>query len=255
MSRARPGWPVPVALIALSVIPLLAGALRLLQLAGGPAVMPADDRFPGFPVALIVHILGAAAYAVVGAFQFVPGFRRRHLSWHRRSGRVLALAGLLVAGSALWMTLGYAPKPGTGQLLFVMRLVFATGMVASLVLGVGAARAGRIPAHRAWMTRAYAIALAAGTQVFTEGFGEALFGVGEVRGDLAKGAGWIINLAVAEWVIRRPSRSLPRSDGVRRLRGDAQHEVRAVAADAGAGADAGAHGRRGGGRWPAGRVH
>ncbi len=54
------------------------------------------------------------------------------------------------------------------------------------------------------MIRAYAIALAAGTQAFTVGFGEALFGTGEVRGDLVMAAGWVINLAVAEYAIRRP---------------------------------------------------
>lgn len=69
--------------------------------------MPADDRFTGFPAALVVHIVGATLFALVGAFQFVPRFRRRHLVWHRRAGRVLAVAGLLVAGSALWMTLFY----------------------------------------------------------------------------------------------------------------------------------------------------
>ena len=42
--------------------------------------------------------------------------------------------------------------------------------------------------------------------MFTEGFGGAIFGAGIVTGDLAKGAGWVINLAVAEWVIRRPAR-------------------------------------------------
>ena len=31
-------------------------------------------------------------------------------------------------------------------------------------------------------------------------------GHGEVRGDLLKAAGWVINLAVAEWAIRRPAR-------------------------------------------------
>ena len=41
--------------------------------------------------------------------------------------------------------------------------------------------------------------------MFTEGIGGAIFGTGELRGDLAKGAGWVINLAVAEWVIRRPA--------------------------------------------------
>ncbi|HEX5090651.1 MAG TPA: DUF2306 domain-containing protein [Nocardioides sp.] len=202
----RAGWPVPAALVALSAIPLVAGTLRLVQLAGGPAVLPADDRFGTFPVALVVHIGGAAVYALLGAFQFVPRFRRRHLAWHRRSGRVLAVAGLAVAGSALWITLVYPPQPGTGDLLFGLRLVVASAMAGCVVLGVSSIRRRDVAAHRAWMMRAYAIGLAAGTQVFTEGIGEALVGSGEHRGDLLKGAGWLINLAVAEWVIRRPAR-------------------------------------------------
>ncbi len=207
MSRrpATVGWPIPVALIALSVIPLVAGTLRLLQLAGGPEVIPADNRFEGFPAPLVLHVLGAAIYAVVGAFQFVPSIRRRHLAWHRRTGRVLAVAGLLVAGSAVWMTIQYAQKPGTGDVLFVLRLVFASAMAGCLVLGVSAARGRDIPAHRAWMIRAYAIGLAAGTQAFTEPIGGSLFGTGDVRDDLAKGAAWVLNLAVAEWAIRRPA--------------------------------------------------
>ena len=53
-----------------------------------------------------------------------------------------------------------------------------------------------------------AIGLAAGTQAFTEGIGGALFGTGELSADVAKGAAWVINLAIAEWIIRRraPSR-------------------------------------------------
>ncbi len=149
--------------------------------------------------------MGAGVYVVVGSFQFLPRFRRHHLTWHRRTGRVLAVAGLLVAGSALWMTLLYAEKPGTGDLLFAFRLVFSTAMAACLVLGVHTVRTGDIAAHRAWMIRAYAIGLAAGTQAFTEGLGTAAFGAGEVRTDLAKGAAWALNLAVAEWVIRRPA--------------------------------------------------
>lgn len=200
------GWPAAAALVALSLIPLTAGALRLVQLAGGPDVMAADDRFAGHPVALVTHIVGATVFALVGALQFVPRFRRRHRGWHRRAGRVLTVAGLAVAGSALWMTLFYAPQPGTGHLLFVFRLVFGPAMAACLVLGFLAIRRRDIPAHRAWMIRAYAIGLAAGTQAFTEGVGGALFGTGELQGDLAKGAGWAINLAVAEWAVRGPAR-------------------------------------------------
>src|SRR5690349_8956126 len=110
--RGRPhSWPVPLALIALSLIPLTAGVLRLVQLAGGPALMPADHRFTGHPIALTTHIAAAAVFAIVGAFQFLPRLRRR--SWHRRSGRVLVAAGLVVVTSALWLTLFYEAQPGT----------------------------------------------------------------------------------------------------------------------------------------------
>jgi uncharacterized membrane protein len=206
MTTRKRNWRLPVALAALSAIPLTAGTLRLIQLAGGPAVIPADHRFAGVPVALVVHILGAATFALAGILQLVPRFRRRHPVWHRRAGRVVAVAGLLVAGSALWLTLFYEPQPGTGDLLFVLRLIFGSALAACLVLGVAAARRRDIATHRAWMVRAYAIGLAAGTQVFTEGIGGAVFGTGVLAADLAKGAGWIINLAVAEWALRRPAR-------------------------------------------------
>jgi len=98
---------------------------------------------------------------------------------------------------------GWKRRAGDSHLLYVLRLVFGSAMVACLVLGFTAFRRRGIAVHRAWMIRAYAIGLAAGTQAFTEGIGGAVFGAGELHGDLAKGAGWVINLAVAEWVIRR----------------------------------------------------
>jgi hypothetical protein len=113
------------------------------------------------------------------------------------------------------MTLVYSPQPGTGDLLYVLRLGFASSLAACLVLGVTSIRRRDVRAHRAWMIRAYAIALGAGTQPFTQGFGEALFGSGDLRGDLAKAAGWVVNLAVAEWAIRRPARRRTRVLGRR----------------------------------------
>ena len=201
-SRSR-SWPVPTALLILSIVPVLAGIFRVIQLMGGPELIPADHRFAGFPLPLVVHLIGATVYVVVGAFQFVPRFRRNHQGWHRGAGRVLAVAGLLVAGSALWMTVFYEEKPGTGTLLYVLRLVFASAMAACLVLGVTAIRRGDVGGHRAWMIRAYAIGIAAGMQAITGGIGEALFGTGVLQGDLAKASAWMINLAVAEWIIRR----------------------------------------------------
>lgn len=207
--RSR-AWPVPAALVALSAIPLAAGSLRLVQLAGGPALIPADHRFEGFPGALVAHIVGAAVFALVGAFQFVPRLRRG--SWHRRAGRLVAVAGLAVAISALWLTLFYEPQPGSGTVLLVFRLVFAPAMTACLVLGFAAIKRRDIASHRAWMMRAYAIGLGAGTQAFTEGIGEAVLGHSVLVADLSRGLAWFVNLAVAEWAIRRSvHRSRPRA--------------------------------------------
>ena len=190
---------VATAIVGLSAIPLLAGALRVIELAGGPELIPTDTRFAASPWPVVAHVVGAAVYLIAGAFQFVPALRRR--GWHRRAGRVLVVAGLTVALSALWMTLLFARKDGTGELLYLERLLFGTGLVTCLALGVAAIRRRDVAQHRAWMIRAYALALGAGTQAFTQGFGAAAFGLGVWRTDLYLGAGWLINLAVAEWLI------------------------------------------------------
>ena len=67
------------------------------------------------------------------------------------------------------------------------------------------------------MTRAYALALGAGTQVLTQGIGNAVFGSSALTTDLSLGAGWAINLAVAEYVIRRagPRRRSTRTSRLR----------------------------------------
>jgi len=206
MNRRRRSWPLVALLLVLSAIPVMSGALRLIGVAGGPALMPANHRYGDFPLPLVLHIVGAIVFVLAGILQFLPRFRRRHPAWHRYAGRVLVPAGLLAAGSGLAMTLFFEAQPNSGTLLYLFRLGFGSLMVISLVLGVTSIRRRDIAAHRAWMTRAYAIGLAAGTQAFTGGFGEALLGTGVIAADLAKGAGWIINLAVAEAAIRHPHR-------------------------------------------------
>ena len=200
---ARPtGW-VPFALVALVAIPAVAGSLRLVELVGGPLLLPANPRMTASPLPVFVHVLSAVPYAVLGAFQFSSRLRRRRPRWHRRTGKAVVALGLLVAFSGLWMTLFYARQPGTGELSYLFRLTFGSALAACIVLGFSAIRRGDVTTHRAWMTRAYAIALAAGTQVVTLGIGSAVSGTSVLITDLALGAGWVVNLAVAELVIRR----------------------------------------------------
>lgn len=209
-ARAKAGsarWLV-AALLLLSVIPLAGGVFRLTELAGGAAITPANARFFAAPLPVVVHIVCAAVFALLGAFQFAAEFRRRRPGWHRMAGRLLVPCGLLVGLSGLWMTLFYSRPPGTGDLLYAFRLLFGSAMVGSIVLGLAAIRRGDVKRHRAWMMRGYAIGLGAGTQVLTLGVGAAILGPpNALSSALLMGAGWAINLAVAEWAIRtRPAR-------------------------------------------------
>jgi len=195
---------VPVALVVLSLIPAVSGTLRLLEVFGGPHLMPENPRIAASPAPVVVHILSVIPYAVLGAFQFSARLRRRRPGWHRVTGRVLVGLGLAVAFSGLWMTLFYPRQTGTGELAYVFRLSVGSAMAASIIIGLAAVRRGDVAHHLAWMTRAYALALGAGTQVFTQGIGNAVFGTSALTTDLSLGAVWAINLAVAEYVIRRP---------------------------------------------------
>jgi uncharacterized membrane protein len=203
---ARPtGW-VPFALVALVAIPAVAGSLRLVELAGGPLLLPANPRMTASPLPVAVHIASALPYAVLGAFQFSSGLRRRHPRWHRTTGKAVVALGLAVAASGLWMTLFYARQPGTGELAYLLRLTFGSALAACIVLGLSAIRRGDVPTHQAWMTRGYAIALSAGTQTVTLAIGPALLGPGALVKDLSLGAAWLVNLAIAEIVIHRYAR-------------------------------------------------
>ncbi len=199
--KAKTIWLV-IGLILLSIIPLIFGALRLNELASGAEITPANARFFASPLPVILHVVGAAVYALFGAFQFVSRLWRRGTGWHRWAGRVIVPCGLIVGLSGIWMTLFYPRPDDASDLLFVLRLIFGSGMVLSIILGFIEIRRGNILEHRAWMTRAYAIGLGAGTQVLTGIIGALLFGkVNEFENALLMGAAWIINLAIAEWAI------------------------------------------------------
>ena len=210
MATRSSTWRVPIALVALGTVPVIAGSLRLVELSGGAGAMPSDARYDASPLPVVLHIVCATVFAIVGAFQFSPRFRRRRPGWHRRAGRVLVVAGLGVALSALWLNHFFPRADATREVLYPLRMAFGVAMVLTIVLGFIAARRRDFTRHRAWMIRSYAIGIVAGTQVFTLGIGGAVFGTGDLTTALLLAAAWGINLAVAERVIRtRPRRRTP----------------------------------------------
>lgn len=214
-SSTKSDWLIPAGLIALSFIPIAAGSFRIIQLGTDAEITPENARFFAAPLPVVLHIVSSVIYCVLGAFQFAQGFRRRHPNWHRTAGRMLVPCGLVSALSALWMTQFYpaanleGPLPADfdGPFLYVIRLLAGSAMALFLCLGFAAGMRRDIPRHRAWMIRGYALGLGAGTQVFTH---LPWFMFPSIHGELARtlfmGAGWAINMAVAEWLISRKPR-------------------------------------------------
>jgi uncharacterized membrane protein len=213
----RPTLALLAGLFLLSAVPVVAGTVRIVQLISND-YRPADARFFDAPLPVVIHILASAVFALLGALQIAVGRGNRRPRWHRPVGWAVVPSGLVAGLSGLWMTLFYPWPAGDGVVLYGLRLVFGSAMVVSLGLAVLTILRRDVAGHRAWMLRGYAIGLGAGTQVLTHLVGSALIGgaPNEFERALLMGAGWGINLLIAEWVIRRRT---PRAIATRQASG------------------------------------
>lgn len=192
---------VPVLLLGLGIVPVVAGLARLAGLMTGQA--SADDtRFFEHPLPVTIHLLAVIPYSMLGALQFAPALRRR--GWHRAVGVALVPLGLAAALTGLWMAQFYPWPEGDGQAVYVMRLIVGVAMTWSIVRGVASLWRHEYAAHGAWMLRGYALGMGAGTQVLTHLPWFAFVGgrPGEGSRAVMMGLAWVINVVVAEYVIR-----------------------------------------------------
>ncbi|MFD2795382.1 DUF2306 domain-containing protein [Promicromonospora vindobonensis] len=195
-------WLVLAGLLLLTIVPSIGGAVRVSELASDPAVTAANARFVTQPLPVLIHIVCVTVYGMLGALQFAPSLRRR--SWHRLAGRVLVPAGLGVALTGLWMTAFYDLPAKDTVVVNGVRYVVGTVMVVAIVLAVRAVLRRDFMTHSAWMTRAYALAMGAGTQAVLLGPYTLVVGTpGPVPVTILMTAAWVINAVVAELVIRR----------------------------------------------------
>lgn len=204
---ARHGKPamrtllLPASLLALGIVPVVAGVVRLAGLASRQ-VAAADVRFLENPLPVTLHLLAVIPYALLGALQFAPALRRR--GWHRAVGTALVPLGMIAAVTGLWMTLFYPWPKGDGEAVYLMRLIVGVAMIFAIVRGVASLRHREYVAHGAWMLRGYALGMGAGTQVITHLPWFVFVGgtPDETSRAVMMGVAWVINAIVAEYLIR-----------------------------------------------------
>src|SRR5262249_10653701 len=129
--------------------------------------------------------------------------RLRRIRWHRLAGRVLAPFGIIAAFSGTLMAWRWPPQRYDSVLLNVIRSGVAVAMIAFILVSLTAVRRRDYVAHGRWMTPAYALGAAGGTQFFMFIPFLACESIHSVTAHtLAMSAGWVINIAVAEWSLR-----------------------------------------------------
>ncbi len=204
---AKTNCIIPIALIMLSTVPVLAGAIRLAELGSDAQITAYNARFVAAPFPVALHIFCATLFCLLGAFQFDATIRLRYPRWHRMAGRAVASAGILTALTGAWLAQwSLIPSELQGELLYLVRLVVASAMALAITLAVGAVQQGHLTQHRGWMIRAYALGQGAGTQViimlpFTLLFHAPTY----FTRDALMAAAWALNIIFAEWIIRRQS--------------------------------------------------
>ena len=149
---------------------------------------------------LVLHVMGSATALLFGALQLLPGMRSRWRWAHRWIGRLYASGCLLGGTGGLVMAFGSTAGPwatlGFGGL--------AIAWLGTTVMAWRTAIARDFTAHRAWAIRSWSLTFAAVTfrlclPIFP------LLGLPFVEGYRAASIyAWLINLAVAEWIVRRP---------------------------------------------------
>jgi len=120
-----------------------------------------DDLFAHYPILTLIHIVPGILFMILGPLQFSSTIRARHLRWHRFSGRVFVICGLVIGISALVMSFGMPAIGGANQA--AATALFGTFFLFALCKAFWHVRRHEIALHREWMIRAFAVGLAVAT--------------------------------------------------------------------------------------------
>ncbi|MBB6112409.1 Predicted membrane protein [Mucilaginibacter lappiensis] len=117
-----------------------------------------DDSLAQYPLLILVHIIPGLIFVLVGPFQFIQKIRTRYPRWHRFSGRLFLICGVVIGVTALIMSFAVPAIGGVNQaaatVLFSVFFLYALFKIFQQV------RQHKLPQHREWAIRVYAVGMA-----------------------------------------------------------------------------------------------
>lgn len=149
--------------------------------------------------AFYIHITGGMLALLLGPFQFIKKLRSKFPKWHRTMGKIYLAAILFLAGpSGLFMA--FYAEGGTiaviGFSIMALLWMYTTYMAYETI------RKRNIDAHRAWMTRSFALTFAAVTLRLYVPIASAVFHVPGFYVEASSAwVSWLPNLLVAELLL------------------------------------------------------
>jgi uncharacterized membrane protein len=120
-----------------------------------------DQVFAQHPFLTFVHIVPGLLFMILGPLQLSAKIRARYLRWHRWSGRVFVVCGLIIGISALVMSFTMKSIGGVNQA--AATVLFGAFFLYALCKAFWHIRRREIAFHRQWMIRAFSIGLAVAT--------------------------------------------------------------------------------------------
>ncbi len=195
------GWTV------MTLLALFVAFMSLRYFAMNSATYFAENRevYIALPIRLMCHIGGGVLAIVIGPFQFWRGFRQRYPGLHRLLG-VAYLAATVGFGGIGGLLL--APYSYGGLLTHLGFGVLATLWMVTGTVAFWSILRGRLPQHREWMIRSYALTFAAATLRL---WLPALVALGvefEQAYQLVAWISWVPNLIIIECWLRMTRQSV-----------------------------------------------
>lgn len=167
------------------------------------AVAIADGKFAAHRAVTRLHVLAGAGFLALASLQVMRRLRTRTPRTHRVAGRVAILLAWLSGLTGLFFGL-WQPIAGFAEQLIVG--VVGLFLLTAVSLAFHHIRAGRVEAHREWMLRGIAAAIAiASVRLVAIPLDLALTPRGvdvRVVFALSLWLGWILTMAGSEWWIR-----------------------------------------------------